>query len=97
LRCTKCQTTIPQAETEEQEFNEFFNDVKFQILRPSGTSFIKEDIVIATTRPEMIPACVAVFVHPEDVRYTSYIGQMATTPFGVQVPVLADDKVKMDK
>lgn len=90
LRCTKNQTTIAQAETEEQEFNEFFNDIQFVLS--DGTA-----CVIATTRPEMIPACVAVFVHPEDARYTSYIGQTATTPFGVQVPVLADDKVKMDK
>lgn len=90
LRCTKNQTTIAQAETEEQEFNEFFNDIQFVLS--DGTA-----CVIATTRPEMIPACVAVFVHPEDARYTSYIGQHATTPFGVQVPVLADDKVKMDK
>lgn len=90
LRCTKNQTTIAQAETEEQEFNEFFNDIQFVLS--DGTA-----CVIATTRPEMIPACVAVFVHPEDARYTSYIGQSATTPFGIQVPVLADDKVKMDK
>lgn len=88
--CTKNQTTIAQAETEEQEFNEFFNDIKFVLS--DGT-----DCVIATTRPEMIPACVAVFVHPDDERYASYIGQTATTPFGVQVPVLTDDKVKMDK
>jgi valyl-tRNA synthetase len=90
LRCTKNQTTIAQAETEEQEFNEFFNDIKFTLSDGS-------DCIIATTRPEMLPACVAVFVHPDDERYARYIGQKATTPFGKEVPVLADDKVKMDK
>ena len=90
MRCTKNQTTIAQAETEEQEFNEFFNDIKFTLSDGS-------DCIIATTRPEMLPACVAVFVHPDDERYARYIGQKATTPFGKEVPVLADDKVKMDK
>ena len=90
MRCTKNQTTIAQAETEEQEFNEFFNDIKFTLSDGS-------DCIIATTRPEMLPACVAVFVHPDDDRYTRYIGQNVTTPFGKEVPVLADDKVKMDK
>jgi len=90
LRCTKNQTTIAQAETEEQEFNEYFNNIAF-------TLHDGRQCVIATTRPEMLPACVAVFVHPDDERFTDYIGQTATTPLGVEVPVLWDDKVKMDK
>jgi len=116
LWCTKNQTTIAQAETEDQEFNEFFNDIQFDLndlssraergdlgdtkIAASSATPRNDDsihLVIATTRPEMIPACVAVFVHPEDERYTSHVGQTATTPFGVQVPVLTDDKVKMDK
>lgn len=81
LRCTKNQTTIAQAETEEKEFNEYFNDIAF-------TLHDGRQCVIATTRPEMLPACVAVFVHPDDERFTDYIGQTATTPLGVEVPVL---------
>lgn len=53
--------------------------------------------MIATTRPELLPACLAVFVHPDDERFTRYVGQTITTPLGIKVPVLADDKVKMDK
>ena len=90
LRCTKMQTTLAQAETEEQEFNEFFNYLNFTL----------EDwtkLVIATTRPELLPACLAVFVHPDDERFIRYVGQTITTPLGIKVPVLADDKVKMDK
>jgi len=44
-----------------------------------------------------MPACVAVFVNPEDSRYSTYVGKFAITPFGHCVPILADDKAKMDK
>ena len=57
LRCTKLQATIAQAETEEKEFNEFFNEIEFKL--EDGTP-----LVIATTRPELLPACKAVFAHP---------------------------------
>ncbi len=90
LRCTKNQTTIAQAETEDKEFNEFFNYLNF-------TFEDGEKLVIATTRPEMLPACAAVFVHPDDTRYTKYVGKNIITPLGEKVPVLTDDKVKMDK
>ena len=56
-----------------------------------------ESIIIATTRPELMPACVAVFVNPEDSRYTHMLGKFAITPFGHKVPILADEKAKMDK
>ena len=90
LRCTKMQTTVAQAETEEQEFNEYFNYLNF-------TLDDWENLVIATTRPELLPACLAVFVHPDDDRFTKYIWRKITTPIWVTVPLLADDKVKMDK
>ena len=48
------------------------------------------DIVIETTRPELIPACVALVAHPDDERYAPRFGTEVTTPlFGVRVPVLA--------
>ncbi|MFA5748425.1 MAG: class I tRNA ligase family protein [Candidatus Absconditabacterales bacterium] len=90
LRCTKMQTTVAQAETEEQEFNEYFNYLNFTL--ENG-----EKLIIATTRPEMIPACLAVFINPDDNRFAKYVGQKITTPLGKSVPLLADDKVKMDK
>ena len=90
LRCTKMQTTLAQAETEEQEFNEFFNYLNFTL--EDG-----EKLVIATTRPELLPACLAVFVHPDDSRFTKYVGKTITTPLWISVPMLTDDKVKMDK
>ena len=90
LWCTKNQTTIAQAETEEKEFSEFFNYLNFTL--EDG-----EKLVIATTRPEMLPACLAVFVHPDDERFQKYIWKTITTPLWIKVPLLADDKVKMDK
>ena len=62
---------------------------------PQGGS---EFLVIATTRPEMIPACVGIFYHPDDTRYQHLKGKHAVTPlFGVKVPILEDDSVEMDK
>lgn len=52
------------------------------------------DLIIATTRPELLPACVALYRHPRDPRYTGLAGGQATVPlFGYQVPVLADESV----
>ena len=51
-----------------------------------------DDIVIETTRPELIAACVALVVHPDDVRYRALFGTSARTPlFGVEVPVVAHE------
>src|SRR5260370_256329 len=53
--------------------------------RPDGTT-----VGVITTRPELLPACVAVVAHPGDERYARLIGTTVTTPlFGVEVPVLA--------
>jgi len=109
LRCTKMQTTLAQAETEEKEFDEYFNYLKFRITEDETrlqkmkqdywrlNKFVEEELIIATTRPELLPACVAVFVHPDDKRFQKYIWKKITTPIWVTVPLLADDKVKMDK
>lgn len=90
LRCTKLQVTIAQAETEDQEFEEYFNDIEFTL-----DDWTK--LTIATTRPELLPACKAVFAHPNDERYQSYFGKKITTPLGDIVPLLPDDKAKIDK
>lgn len=90
LRCTKLQATIAQAETEDQEFEEYFNDIEFTL--EDGTK-----LTIATTRPELLPACKAVFAHPDDIRYQKYFDKQITTPLGNTVPLLPDDKAKIDK
>jgi valyl-tRNA synthetase len=86
LWCPLCETAISQVECQDAEKNSTFNDIAF---KAEG-----KELVIATTRPELIPACVAVFAHPNDDRYKKLIGKKATTPlFNKEVPILADERV----
>ncbi|MCX6762495.1 MAG: valine--tRNA ligase [Candidatus Moranbacteria bacterium] len=89
--CPHCQTAIAQAELEDKEVETLFNDVVFKLKD-------KKDLIIATTRPELLSSCVAVFVHPCDKRYKKLIGQKAQVPiFGNKVEILADKKVDPEK
>ena len=81
--CPFCQTAIAQAELEDRERETTFYTLAFRL--ENGTT-----LPIATTRPELLPACVAVFVHPDDARFAGRIGQSVTTPLGERVPLLAD-------
>lgn len=82
--CPECQTAIAQAEVDDLERESTFYTLDFRL--PDGTS-----LPIATTRPELLPACVAVFVHPDDGRYQHLLGQSIAVPlFGQTVPLLAD-------
>jgi valyl-tRNA synthetase len=81
--CPKCQTAIAQADVDDLERETIFYTLVFRL--PDGDA-----LPIATTRPELLPACVAVFVHPADGRYQSLIGQPVVTPLGQTVPLLAD-------
>lgn len=85
------QTALAQADIEEHEKKTFMNDIHFSLEDGSK-------ILIATTRPELLPACVSVFYHPDDVRYKHLAGKVAISPlFGVKVPLLADDMVDPEK
>ncbi|MFC1697514.1 valine--tRNA ligase [Nanoarchaeota archaeon] len=89
--CVKCQTAIAQADLEDLQKHSKFSDVKFKFAEDDS------DIVISTTRPELIPACVALFVHPDDNRYKNYVGKKAKIPlFNYEVPILEDESVAMD-
>jgi valyl-tRNA synthetase len=86
------QTAIAQAEIIDKEMPSFFNDILF------GVEGSDEKITIATTRPELLPACVGVFYHPDDKRYQHLKGKNAITPlFGVKVPILEDESVEIEK
>ncbi len=77
------QTAVAQAEVEDREVTGATHRIAFH--RPDGTT-----VAVITTRPELLPACVAVVAHPGDERYARLIGTTVTTPlFGVEVPVLA--------
>ncbi len=55
-------------------------------------------VVVETTRPELLPACVALVAHPDDERYRGLVGRVARTPLlGVEVPVLAHHLARPDK
>ncbi len=90
LWCTECQTSIAQAELDTIEKDATFNYIKFKVG--------EEDLTVATTRPELLYGCVCLFVNPEDSRYRIYIGKNAVVPlYDYEIPILADDKVDMDK
>ena len=89
--CPDCQTAISQVETEDDEKSSHFNDIEFELV--SGGS-----LMISTTRPELLPACVAVIVHPEDENNTHLVGEKAEVPlFGHEVPIIEDERVDMEK
>ena len=89
--CPECRTAIAQAELKDLERESEFITIAFHL--ENG-----EVLPIATTRPELLPACVAVFVHPEDARYAKLIGQRVRVPlFRSEVPLLADPKADPQK
>ncbi|MBI2110696.1 class I tRNA ligase family protein [Candidatus Woesearchaeota archaeon] len=91
LWCPECETAIAQVELRDEEKESTFVDIIFKLEN-------KKNLVIATTRPELLPSCVAVFVHPQDRRYKQLVGKKAQVPlFGHWVPIMADSKVNMEK
>lgn len=88
--CPECQTSIAQAELEDKESKSLFSTLKFLVG--------KEVLPIATTRPELLGACVAVFVNPKDKRYKKYVGKKAIVPlFNMEVPIFEDESAQIDK
>lgn len=91
LYCTSCFTTVAQAELDDTQKSTHFCDITF-------TTQDDQPLTIATTRPELLPACVAVFYHPDDARYQHLKNKTATTPlFNDTVPLLADEQVDPEK
>src|SRR2546429_2880844 len=82
-------TAVAQAELEDREMPGAYHRVRFartESAEGTGSGFVEID----TTRPELIPACVALVAHPDDERYKPLFGTEVTTPlFGVRVPVKA--------
>jgi len=83
-------TAVAQAELEDREMPGAYHRLGFD--GPEGKIFIE------TTRPELVPACVALVAHPDDERYQHLFGQSAKTPiFGVEVPIVAHRLAQIDK
>ncbi|GGB98203.1 valine--tRNA ligase [Cellulomonas carbonis] len=86
------QTAVAQAELEAREYPGHFHRVAFHRTDGSGP------VHIETTRPELIPACVALVAHPDDERYQDLFGTTVRSPlFDVEVPVLAHPAAEPDK
>ena len=82
-------TAVAQAELEDREMPGAYHRIKFT-LADVAQGFSPAFIEIETTRPELIPACVALVAHPDDARYQPLFGKEVETPlFGVRVPVRA--------
>ncbi|WP_312871967.1 valine--tRNA ligase [Amycolatopsis acididurans] len=84
-------TAVAQAELEDREHAGAWHRVSFH--KHDGTP-----VHIETTRPELLPACVALIAHPDDERYQDLFGQTVTSPvFGVEVPVVAHPAAEMER
>lgn len=84
---THFETALAQADLESMSRKGRLHDIAFK--SPEG-----EDLVISTTRPELIPACVALYCNPEDERYQHLVGKTAIAPVtGHEVPIKTDEEV----
>ena len=85
------QTAVAQAELDDREVPGAYHKLRFR--SPDG-----DDIWIDTTRPELVPSCVALVAHPDDGRYRPRFGSTVRTPvFDVEVPVVAHELADPDK
>ena len=84
-------TAVAQAELEDREIAGAYHRLRF--TRDDG-----EPVFVETTRPELVPACVALVAHPDDERYRPLFGREVTTPlFKVPVPVVAHRLAEPEK
>ncbi len=91
LICPSCRTAISQIDMKDME-----RETDFYYIRFKGVD--TKDIQIATTRPEMLGSCVAVFVNPDDARYSEYIGKKVSVPlYEFSVKIYADPFVDPEK
>jgi valyl-tRNA synthetase len=85
-------TAVAQAEIEDREVDGLYHRIAFDRADGSGT------IEIETSRPELIPACVALVAHPDDGRYAPLVGTNVVTPlFRVPVPIVAHELADPEK
>ncbi|MFA5087172.1 MAG: valine--tRNA ligase [Candidatus Paceibacterota bacterium] len=90
LWCPFCQTAISQSDLEDKTQASKMNYINF--CAPDG-----QNLLIATTRPELIPACVALYVNPTDERYNKLIGQKAIVPLMEhEVEIKGSEKVEKE-
>lgn len=90
LWCPLCRTAIAQADLEDQEEKSQINYFNFKSVEG-------KDLTVATTRPELLSSCVALYVNPKDKRYQKLIGTRARVPlFDYDVPIHESEKVEIE-
>jgi len=106
--CPDCETAISQVEQEDADKHTKFNDIAFEVVEFGDADAAPDEpesagptdeptFTISTTRPELLPACVSVFVHPDDEDNQHLVGGTARVPiFGQEVPIIEDDRVDME-
>ena len=88
--CYNCDTSLAQADVETMERNTLLNDIAFSA--EDGT-----ELVISTTRPELLPACVSLYVNPDDKRYSHLVGTKARVPlFDYEVEIRTHKDVDIE-
>jgi len=91
LYCTVCRTSVSQAELDDKELPSLFNTIIFKDEKGN-------DLLIGTTRPELLPSCVALLFNPDDERYQHLRGTKAIVPlFNLEVPIMHDELVDSEK
>ena len=86
------QTAVAQAEIEDREIDGAYHDISF------GVKDSDEEIIISTTRPELLASCVGITAHPDDKRYKHLFGKKALSPvFFAPVPIFPSELVDMEK
>lgn len=89
--CPRCETAIADAEVDHEKRKSSLNYIRFRLKDDS------ENLIIATSRPEFIPACVAIEINPKDKRFNKYIGKEIIVPIVDRtVTVIGDFSVDPD-
>ena len=90
--CPRCGTALSDVEVDHEEREGFLWHIRYPLRDEPHLH-----LTVATTRPETMLGDTAVAVHPDDERYTDFVGEMLTLPIlGREIPVIADDAVDPD-
>jgi valyl-tRNA synthetase len=85
-------TAVAQAEIEDREIDGTYHRVRFELADGA------DGVDVETSRPELIPACVALVANPSDDRFRSLVGRTAVTPlFGAEIPIVAHELADPEK
>ncbi len=101
--CPSCQTALAQADLEDSEEKSTLNYITFKLKHrntetqkhsDAPTLQSSEALIVATSRPELLPACVALYINPDDKRYQRLINQTAIVPlFNYEIEIKSDPSV----